>query len=190
METPKEWRQLVDAGIITEEIYSLVLFSINKRAKNCRDKQNEYWRGKYWENYYYSHDFIGIYKAMKNDYYLMKEVFLSILLPCEVHRVYHRKSNKVEYFLFYQTAYSSFHLPVDYKDIPNIKFTTRYPRYRTYYDKKPKPKTPQGPYIRTLTNFRTHGEDIKNLISAQFAHRVYELLLSGNYTYLPANRAA
>ena len=188
MKANKNWVKLVENGIITEEVLWAVIYSVNKRAKNCRDKQNEYLDGKYQKHYYYRHDYIGVYKNKKFYYYDMKEDFLSLLKPCEVHIVHHDDTGDTEYFLLYQTAYGSFHQPVELADISKFQFTSRYPKHRTYSAKKHLPH--YTPRIRTLYNFQTTGADIKSLTSAQFARKVRNLVLSGDFQYIPATQAA
>lgn len=48
MRTPKEYTDNINCGIITKRMLSDCLFSVNKRAKNFRDKEREY------HNYYRS----------------------------------------------------------------------------------------------------------------------------------------
>ena len=42
METPKEYSKNLKNNILTTEMLIDCLFSVNKRAKNCRDKEREY----------------------------------------------------------------------------------------------------------------------------------------------------
>ena len=42
MQTPKEYIKNLNNKIITDEMLSDALFSVNKRAKNWRDKKNQY----------------------------------------------------------------------------------------------------------------------------------------------------
>lgn len=42
MRTPKEYMNNIKVGIITDKMLAESLFSVNKRAKNCRDKEREY----------------------------------------------------------------------------------------------------------------------------------------------------
>lgn len=192
MKTNQNWVEQIENGIITEEMLWAVTYSVSKRAKNCRDKQREYLDGKYKKHYYYRHDYIGVYKNKKFYYYDMKEDFLSLLKPCEVHIVHHDDTNYTEYFLFYRTAYGSFHQPVELSDISGIQFTTHHPKRRTYSDRKYLPDyTPRrSSYFRELHNFQTTGADINNLVSAQFARKVHNLVLSGGFQYIPATQAA
>ena len=42
MKTPKHYNDNLKNNIITEEMFSDCLYSVNKRAKNYRDKAHEY----------------------------------------------------------------------------------------------------------------------------------------------------
>jgi hypothetical protein len=42
MRTPKEYTKNLERRIITKEMLQDCLLSVNKRAKNCRDKEREY----------------------------------------------------------------------------------------------------------------------------------------------------
>lgn len=44
MRTPAAWTKNIRNGIITDEMLEAALFSVNKRAKNYRDKKREYSR--------------------------------------------------------------------------------------------------------------------------------------------------
>ena len=44
MTTKNEHKKNLENGIITEEMLELVLYSLNKRAKNCRDQKNKYYK--------------------------------------------------------------------------------------------------------------------------------------------------
>lgn len=42
MKTPAKYTKNLQQGIITDEMLEMALFSVNKRAKNWRDKKREY----------------------------------------------------------------------------------------------------------------------------------------------------
>ena len=80
MKTPKEWTKNLENGIITEEMLDAALYSVNKRAKNCRDQKREY-RHRY--DKYHNAD---RYKEKEAEYYGQKEKLLSVLQPMCIHR--------------------------------------------------------------------------------------------------------
>lgn len=96
MKTNKEYQINLRNKIITENMLYDCLFSLNKRAKNCRDKKNEYWRSEYrWD-----------YIERMDEYYRQKDFLLkAILKPTLIHKqtAYNYYGNKnVLYFLFYE----------------------------------------------------------------------------------------
>lgn len=71
MKTPKYMIEAIQNKVITEEILGACAYSCNKRAKNCRDKEQEY-RTQF--DYYGN----GRKNRLKKDnYYHMKDTFLS-----------------------------------------------------------------------------------------------------------------
>lgn len=52
MKTPNSYINNVKKGLITEEMLSDCLYSLNKRAKNYRDKENDI-RSERWQNPYF-----------------------------------------------------------------------------------------------------------------------------------------
>lgn len=80
MRTPKEYVENLKNGIITEDMFSDCVFSVNKRAKNYRDnarvQRREYgWRAETGHN-----------DAEKDKYYREKDFFLSFLEPVCIHK--------------------------------------------------------------------------------------------------------
>ena len=42
MKTPKQWYENLKIGLITDDMLEAALYSVNKRAKNYRNKKREY----------------------------------------------------------------------------------------------------------------------------------------------------
>lgn len=163
----KIWVKEVNAGILTEEVLSAALRSVNKRAKNYRDAKRKYSRT--WNYTATTRMNIKNCEAQMEKYYHMKDIMLTVLLPIKVH-----ENDYGESMLLYRTAYGSFHQPINEEDIPNIRFqTTRTGGVGKF--------TPAVKRVR----LRTKGCDPKDTVSAQFATKVYELVCSGEYTYVP-----
>lgn len=180
MNVYKNWNELLKKGVLTEEMLCCAIYSVNKRAKNCRDKQREY-VDKRRQPYcgYYKYDYIGKYKEKKEEYYALKKMLLTPLHPVEVHEVY-RNPNLTEYFLFYKTAFGSFHEPIKKEDIPNVTFG-----YGKGIGKSVK-ETEFTPNVKALEGLTTVGADINNLVSVQFVRKVTNLITSGTYKFVPA----
>lgn len=81
MRTPKEYTDNLKKKIITENMLLDCLYSVNKRAKNYRDKEREY--RQYYRRNRYAYDKYGNIdrcQEMKEEYYSKKEKLLSILI--------------------------------------------------------------------------------------------------------------
>lgn len=82
MRTPQEYTDNLKNGIVTEEMLSLCLYSLNKRAKNWRDakrKSREY-RG------YTRYDNYERAEAEEEKYYRKKEELLGYIRPLCIHK--------------------------------------------------------------------------------------------------------
>lgn len=80
MKTPKEFSDNLKNNIITEEMLELALWSVNKRAKNWRDKKREY-RGFYDKYHNYERC-----QEEETKMYEKKGIFLSLLKPICIHK--------------------------------------------------------------------------------------------------------
>ena len=87
MRTPKEYTKNLENGIITEEMLSDALYSVNKRAKNWRDKKREYKERIRYERYYFD-KYGNAEKAEANEkqMYGKKEMLLSAVKPSCIHQ--------------------------------------------------------------------------------------------------------
>ena len=81
MRTPKEWSENLKKGIVTEDMLEAALFSVNKRAKNWRDKKREYKRCRY-----AAHDYAGQAEAQEKRMYEKKEALLQTVQPVCIHQ--------------------------------------------------------------------------------------------------------
>jgi len=157
MRTNKEYQNNLKKKIITENMLYDCLFSLNKRAKNCRDKKNEYWRSEYkWD-----------YIKKMDEYYRHKDFLLkSILKPTLIHQqraynFYGERNNL--FFLFYEMPQGTFHLPI----------TEDYAKSGKH-----------GLKIEKIhDDFYTQGKEIDGLLSVQFVKKVIDLVASKDYTY-------
>lgn len=97
MRTPKKYTDNLKQGIITKEMLSDCLYSVNKRAKNCRDKQRAY---------YGIDSYADKYREQKEKYYGQKEILLHLVQPACIHmetvqrkqRIYDYEPEYDEYF--------------------------------------------------------------------------------------------
>lgn len=93
MKTPKVYTDNLKQKIITKEMLVCCLYSVNKRAKNYRDKEREYRERKrngnnrYFNRYYYDkYDDEGKARKKKEEFYQKKEILLSVLKPVVIHK--------------------------------------------------------------------------------------------------------
>ena len=204
MRTPQNYTQLVNDKKITNEMIAECIYSVNKRAKNHRDRIRKYKEDRY--NPYAARNIENAEDEMEK-YYTMKEEMLTVFEPSLIHEQYvgeekkrvfsteedydkllQEKSNdilrkgsyyddensieveffdyklgrkKYLYFLFYEIGEYSFHLPIS--------------------EQKAKKYTKLQ--IKEIDqDFKTHGANIKGLLSTQFVNKVLRLLQSGGYT--------
>lgn len=79
MKTPKEYNDNFKKGIITRDMLEACLYSVNKRAKNCRDKELEirdYYRfSRYAYDKYHNED---KYRNQKKDIINKKKFFYQL----------------------------------------------------------------------------------------------------------------
>lgn len=197
MRTPKDYTDNIKKGIITKEMLSDCLYSVNKRAKNCRDKEREY--------RHYRYDYYGNeekYRNQKEAYYEQKEKMLSLLTPNCIHaetieirqRIYDyeyedydKHCRSKDYFHeggYYDRDLHEFVEFIDvmvpekkyylFYDLGNHSFHT--PIYENEIEKYPELK------IEDIDSLITFGNEISSLISTQFVQKVMTLIENGNYS--------
>ena len=211
--TPKEYTENIKKGIITKNMLKDCLFSVNKRAKNYRDKEREYRQYNKnmhsWNRYYYDkYDNEGQARAKKEEYYEQKEIMLSILNPVCIHkeklgyvkeRIYdyqdkysfrntYKKNNKI----LWENCYYDDDLDreVYFFDINSEKIKYNYYLFYELEDHSfhtPITEEETKNYnlkIYTINHLQTEGHDISDLISCQFCKKLIELIQTNNYTYI------
>ena len=171
MKTPKSFNDLLKKRIISMEMLDAALYSVNKRAKNHRDKAQEY--------YDFYHEY-GIYDKFHNasresekkkEYYKKKDILLSILEPIEIHKtlifdeLYNQ--NKYVYYAFYKIANGhSYHSPITKAEANNLMKNRNLD-------------------VKTLDALFNDGHKIEDLISVQFINKLIELIESGDFKLIP-----
>ena len=157
MKINKEYSKNLKNKIITSDMLYDSIFSLNKRAKNCRDKKNQY----SWTKYYY-----GYFEKM-NEYYNQKDFLIKkFLKPKLIHKQkiesYYREV-KYLYFLYYEMPKGSFHSPITKeiikKEYPDLKIE------------------------RIDDDFYTQGKEIEKLLSVQFVNKLIELVKTNDFEY-------
>ena len=94
MKTPKLYNELINEKKITNEIIAECIYSVNKRAKNYRDKIKEYKNGSF-----HQHLESNIEKAEEEmgKYYQLKEEFLKVFTPNLLHKQFIGEKKKRVY---------------------------------------------------------------------------------------------
>lgn len=210
MNTPKTYLDNLKNKIITVEMLSDCIYSVNKRAKNCRDKEKEY-RNKRYDIHFNE----WRYRDKKEKYYKMKDELLSLLSPTCIHeaedtRIYSIECDdefeyKNELRRLGDAVINSFTREKIITDEDFFEETitvfvivyseTNY-NYFLYYDLNTHSfhtpiddfRTNKEKYsdlvVVNIGSLTTYGEEIKELISTTFIKKVLELIRSGDYEFL------
>ena len=201
MRTPKDYVQYIEKGMITSQMLSDCLYSVNKRAKNYRDAEQRYRHKSMYNRFWFDrYDQEHKNREKKEECYRKKDKLLSIVSPICIHReecikIFRRRDyepeygeikaeNVVKYGEYYDRETESYVSFVDARE-------TEY-RYYLFYDLNHGLSfhTP----IRSIEGYdlpvvdigalETFGSDIDDLISVQFVDKVLSLIESGQYTYV------
>lgn len=191
MKTPKNYTENLKNNIITKSMLKDCLYSVNKRAKNCRDKERQY---------SYDYRYQDHYRISKEAYYAQKETMLSVLKPTCIHvevQEHIEKFYDYEYEYDEMMARGNYIYENEYYDremnryVSFIKATVRQKHYYLFYELDDKSfHTPIDEYmlknypnleIKDIGSIITHGSNIDDLISCQFVKKVIELIKSKTY---------
>ena len=206
MRTPKRYTDLIKNKKITNQIIAECIYSVNKRAKNYRDKIKDYKQGGF---YKYKEDNIENAKEQKEKYYSMKEDLLLNFSPKLIHKKY--DGEKIQRVYSYQKNYTKLYNEkindiikensyYDYdrnKEVDFFDYSLGEKKYLyfLYYEigeysfhtpitEERVEKNTQLEIKEIDENFQTHGADIADLLSTQFVQKVIDLLDSGDYTII------
>lgn len=208
MRTPKKYTDNLKAGIITEEMLADALHSVNKRAKNWRDKKREYRK-------YYTNKYSDSAEMQEGRMYAKKEILLSIVPVLCIHkehggckrtRVYDYEKNYIQKYtnaflrgsIVWENSYMDWdtYEEVSFFDVLDLL----HPIYRYYLYRvvnghgfhTPIDKEEAQKYdcpIVDIGYLLTDGEDSKGLLSVQFVDKVISLIESGEYEFVPSESA-
>ncbi len=203
MKTPKSYNDNLKQKIITKDMLVDCLFSVNKRAKNCRDKEQEYrdfYRyTPYMRDKYHS---VASYREKKNGYYEQKEKLLTLVQPTCIHQ---EDSSRKRRIRNYEPEYRKFarkgkyihegsYFDYDMGEVFFIDILEPVKRYYLFYDlgtcsfhspiQEEQLSSDTGLEIKKIGQLKTKGKEIGDLISVQFVKKVIDLIESGTYTYV------
>ena len=206
MRTPKRYTDLIKNKKITNQIIAECIYSVNKRAKNYRDKIKDYKQGGF---YKYKEDNIENAKEQKEKYYSMKEDLLLNFSPKLIHKKY--DGEKIQRVYSYQKNYTKLYNEkindiikensyYDYdrnKEVDFFDYSLGEKKYLyfLYYEigeysfhtpitEERAEKNTELEIKEIDENFQTHGADIVDLLSTQFVQKVINLLDSWDYTII------
>ena len=206
MRTPKKYSDLIKNKEITNKIIAECIYSVNKRAKNYRDKMEDYKQAGF---YKYKENSIENAKEQKEKFYSMKEDLLLNFRPKLIHKQYagEKKQRVYSYQKNYEKLYNEKRNDIvwensyyDYDRNKEVEFfdyslgEKKY-LYFLYYEigeysfhtpitEERAEKNTQLEIKEIDENFQTHGADIVDLLSTQFVQKVIDLLDSGDYTII------
>lgn len=206
MRTTKETLDNIKNGIITEEMLDSALYSVNKRAKNHRDKENEYKQYGYGK---YKRKNIENSRNKKEIMYQYKRVLLSILQPACIHK--EPRYEKVRVFDYQKNYEEKWKEQYDRVVWENSYFDYERDRYVDFFDYLDKTKIVDYKYylfyemknhtyhyplseedlieysdlkIKEINRLETHGDDIQDLMSVPAVKKIIKLIMNNNYTYV------
>lgn len=206
MRTPKKYNDLIKNKEITNKIIAECIYSVNKRAKNYRDKIKDYNQAGF---YKYKENNIENAKEQKEKYYSMKDDLLLNFSPKLIHKKYDGEKRQRVYS--YQKNYAKLYNEkindivwensyYDYdrnKEVDFFDYSLGEKKYLyfLYYEigeysfhtpitEERVEKNTQLEIKEIDENFQTHGADIVDLLSTQFVQKVIDLLDSGDYTII------
>ena len=206
MSTPKRYTDLIKNKKITNQIIAECIYSVNKRAKNYRDKIEDSNQAGF-----YKYKEINNEKAkeQKERYYSMKEDLLLNFSPKLVHKQYvgEKRQRVYSYQKNYEKLYNEKRNDIvwensyyDYdrnKEVDFFDYSLGEKKYLyfLYYEigeysfhtpitEERAEKNTELEIKEIDENFQTHGADIVDLLSTQFVQKVIDLLDSGDYTII------
>lgn len=200
MKTSKEFQNNLKNKIITKEMLNQALYSVNKRAKNYRDKEREYLkiaRNPYGGGSMY--DYAERAEEKKEEFYKLKDKLLTVLKPTCIHlEIQHRKKKYYDYDEKYDllaeedVAYYSYYY--DKRKERYVDFAVVYEPVECYYlfydfgthsyhTPITSPDDYQNLEIIEIESLVTHGANYYDLMSTQFVRKMIEVIDGGAYCY-------
>lgn len=209
MEIPKEFLSNIESRVITEEMLELALHSINKRAKNCRDKKKEYYLKGKKTGYEIDFNTSDKYKKQEKEYYLQKVFLLKKLLkPNCIHESMNEMEKRVRYFNYdpefidfqdraiYYSDYFDKKLGeyVEFIDVVTVERikqhylfyeTTNYSFHIPIEEEEVKREMDNNNINKIIEiNLKTKGQDVIELIPIEFIKEIVKLVESREYRFI------
>ena len=199
--TPKFYTDNINNKIITEEMLEQCLYSVNKRAKNHRDRAREV-RQMYRNDWYGTADHEY---ELSDEMYHIKDLLLKIVEPVKAHCTIRSTTRRFEYDEFDMDSFKDDYHVITYEEYYNwsgvrmceveYEFKECFLLYKIGNHTFHTPVDEDDEYyqsfiksgkVEELHDFTTYGADVSDLISMQFVKKLVRLIESGNYTYIAA----
>jgi len=209
MRTPKAFNENLKKKIITAEMLKNCLFSVNKRAKNCRDQERKYRElNRSYNHKYDKYGNVEKYQNQKIQYYEMKDKMLSLVQPIEIHRepsgyekvrIYDYEDEYYDDYFEDDVVWSNRYYDEETDDWVWFKDVLRkdMPRYRYYlyyqidrngfHTPISNPEAYPELKIVDIGELKTFGHEVADLVSIQFVKKFLQLIEEGNYTFIPSD---
>lgn len=204
MRTPSEFAKNLKSRCISMEMLDAALYSVNKRAKNWRNKKREYKHNRY--------DYYGNYEKAEineNLMYKKKEKLLSIFPPTCIHKEFfgYERIRVYDYQRHYTKLLTEHALKGDivwinsYWDYDRDNEVNFFdyeiqdePIYHYYLFHEMPKHTYHTPIdesdikkydlpVIEIDTIRTDGDDISDLVSVQFVDKLIALIESKDFTF-------
>ena len=201
MKTPREFTKNIKNGIITKEMFAMALYSVNKRAKNCRDKIRELKHTNYRFSFFdYSEMSRKQYEEKMNEYYFLKDKLLSFIKPNCIHKElnHYEKTRIYDYEKEYENVFEEYdeddivwqNCYYDYEEEKEVWFVDVIDRdcpvyfYYLFYDlgnfsfHTPIECVKENNELEIIEidELYTEGKEITDLLSVSFVKKILELL--------------
>lgn len=213
MDAPEIFYENLSKGIITYDMLDSALFSLNKRAKNYRDKKRKAKKSLYAQAQLFGFDNPEKPEEAENmekEFYTKKERLLQIVKPVCIHQElagykkdYIYDTDEINYpDIFIDSIFHNRVLDrgICRKEGKDIRFFVRKgePYYRYYFFRCVGTHTYHSPInketalssglpIHMISEIKTEGKRNENLITEDFADQMLALVDSGTYVYVPSN---
>ena len=213
MDAPEIFYENLSKGIITYDMLDSALFSLNKRAKNYRDKKRKAKKSLYAQAQLFGFDNPEKPEEAENmekEFYTKKERLLQIVKPVCIHQElagykkdYIYDTDEINYpDIFIDSIFHNRVLDrgICRKEGKDIRFFVRKgePYYRYYFFRCVGTHTYHSPInketalssglpIHMISEIKTEGTRNENLITEDFADQMLALVDSGTYVYVPSN---
>ena len=205
MRTPDEYTNNLKNKIITGKMLEDALVSVNKRAKNWRDRKREC------KNSYYSIIYSNKAEKSEKEMYAYKDKLLSVLDPVCIHiedggyeriRVFDYQDDYIDKLIehiikgdiVWQNSYYDYDSDEVVCFFDYLDKTKPIYRYYLYYEIGYHSfHTPiaEGDVRKSsieqihIGRLETEGADIEGLVSMAFVKKLIELINAGNYKFIP-----